>query len=87
MLSFLVKYADDGRVTIPREIRSHLKLKGGTDLAMKVEDGNIVISKPEHRCFVCGSDKVIPFGEKYICEECKAELKKVFEDEHKDIQQ
>ena len=86
MLNFLVKYADDGRVTVPREIRSHLKLKGGTDLAMRVEGENIVISKPAQRCFVCGSDKVIPFGERYICEGCKAEIKKVFEDEHERVQ-
>lgn len=85
MLSFLVKYADDGRVTVPREIRTHLKLKGGTDLAMKVEGENIIISKPEHRCFSCGSDNVVPFGDRFICEECKAKIKKTLSDEEHEV--
>lgn len=47
----VVKIDDKGRITIPREIRRKVGLRGGDYVRIRVDDGNIVIEpyKPVSR--------------------------------------
>lgn len=79
-MKFLVKYSDDGRVTIPREVRLALELQGRQDLELSVKDQQIIIEKATHKCVICGSEQVnecvVNKHTTYLCNDCLKELPK-----------
>jgi len=81
-MNFLVKYSADGRITLPREVRQELKLRGGKDLSLHIEDGKIVVEQIGKKCSICGSDEDLSTYnvgnvKVDICNKCLLELKKI----------
>ena len=73
---FYKKLTKSGAVTIPRTIRSELRLYPGDSVEIDVtEAGNIVIGRHRPGCICCGNTvDVIKQGDKYICGKCVRDL-------------
>lgn len=64
-----------GRIVIPKEIRRSFKLKPRDVLEIFIEDGCIILKKPESACVICGSEDMLDMVEnKYICKKCIAKI-------------
>lgn len=80
---YLVKYSNDGRITIPREVRGEIKIPGGkgVDLLLYINKGKIIIEPPTNRCQFCGiktdNKVVIDKSSAFICKECCSKISKI----------
>jgi len=72
----IVRKIDDlGRIVLPAETRRLFNIREGDQLAISVEDDNILIRKLEDTCTFCGNTKdVSAFKGKGICSRCRAQL-------------
>ena len=84
-LKVQIKYTQEGRVTIPREVRKLLKLEHTDAFDVTVEDGRIIFDPViKDRCEVCGSTEMLfkvldNKGEYYcVCDNCAKQLIKHF---------
>ncbi|MCL2646228.1 MAG: AbrB/MazE/SpoVT family DNA-binding domain-containing protein [Phycisphaerales bacterium] len=81
-----LRIAEGGRIVIPANIRSQLKLEVGTEVVMTVKDGQaILMSKKEARRQAC--ERMREFVRRHVpagvslSEELMAERKREFENE------
>ena len=63
-----------GRIVIPISYRKELGLSENSLLCLELLNGNIVISRSELRCRLCGCVIGAP-NEFFICESCIAKIK------------
>ena len=78
MIGICRKIDDLGRIVVPAEYRSSLKVVGGDELEIYMEGDRIILQKPQKLCFLCGSDKnLIAAKDKQLCSSCLAEIKQL----------
>lgn len=73
----IVRKVDElGRIVLPKELRSTLRIAQKDPLEIYVEGDTIILRKYEPACIFCGnaSDTVI-FKNKRICMDCLNEMK------------
>ncbi len=72
----MVRKIDDlGRIVIPAETRRLFNIREGDELAISIEQENIIIRKLEATCTFCGSGKdVSSFKGRGVCARCRKEL-------------
>ena len=64
-----------GRIVIPAELRRVLEIGVGDLLDIRVDNGNVVLSKVEQTCVFCGSAAALrPYRKKLVCSECVQRL-------------
>lgn len=64
-----------GRIVIPAELRRVLEIGVGDLLDIRVDNGNVVLSKVEQACVFCGSNAALrPYRGKLVCGECVERL-------------
>ena len=70
----IVRNIDElGRVVIPKEIRRNLGISNNDPIEFFVDSDRIILQKFQSSCHFCGgSDKVIEYKGKKICEICLA---------------
>ena len=74
-----IRYTDEGRITIPREIRRLLNLQKGDEFEVTADNEALHLKVVKKRCNVCGKiTDVISIKNIDICKEC---LKKIKESE------
>ena len=65
-----------GRVVLPKELRDTMDLPEGTPMAFYTDADSIVIREHKTHCEFCpGTDGLIPFGGKFVCQHCRDDLK------------
>lgn len=71
------KISKNGGITIPSNLRMQLGIQGKEKINIEPqENGDIVIKRIQGTCIFCGSiDNVQVFRGKYICYDCRKELK------------
>lgn len=66
---------ENGKCYIPKTIREKLGINSNFSLMIRFEKTNDIIRlKPIPRCLICGNEKVMAFGNVYICVDCLNEL-------------
>ena len=74
----IVRRVDElGRVVIPIELRKQLGLSVKDPLSISVEDGQIIMTKYDDACFVCGNENLkgaIEMNDKVICKDCQQKI-------------
>ena len=66
-----------GRIVISKDIRKHLNINAGDVLHIEANDSCITIKKAENKCVFCNThENLVEFQNKYICQDCLAQLKK-----------
>lgn len=66
---------ENGRCYIPKPIREKLGINGNSGLMIRFDKTNDSINlKPIPCCLICGNEKVMAFGNVYICIDCLNEL-------------
>lgn len=67
-----------GRIVLPIETRRRLDLASGDGVEIFVERDRIILKKYAPACIFCGEvDNVVNYGDKKICRDCLAEIKKI----------
>ncbi len=82
-LTGIVRRIDElGRIVLPREIRTTLKIKDQDSLEILVDDnGEIILRKYEPSCAFCNSNNgVITFKGHKVCSECLKQITAKFEE-------
>lgn len=71
------KISKSGGITIPSSMRRDLGIQGKEKVALITNDnGDILIKRIQGSCVFCESiDNVKPFKGKFVCSNCKEELK------------
>lgn len=65
-----------GRVLIPKTLRTRFDFKIDDPIEVFTEGDAILLKKYRKRCAFCGSDEnVSDFKDKYICDDCRNEIK------------
>ncbi len=66
-----------GRVVLPVKLRRFLHLKGGDEVAVRLEDQELILEKHRRCCLFCGDEAgpFVRFGEHPICPVCLDKLK------------
>lgn len=60
-----------GRITIPKEMRNSLNIELGDPIEISLSNADIVLSKFETSCKLCGSkEELVENNGKYVCREC-----------------
>jgi transcriptional pleiotropic regulator of transition state genes len=60
-----------GRVVVPAELRRTLGLRQGDLVATRLENGNVVMTKVEPECAICGgAADLVDMLDKHICGDC-----------------
>ena len=60
-----------GRITIPKEMRKSLGIELGDPIEISLSNADIVLSKFETSCKLCGSkEELVENNGKYVCREC-----------------
>lgn len=78
----IIKYTDEGRVTIPREIRRLLKLQKGDEFEVTADSEALHLKVVKKRCSVCGKiTDVISIQDIDICKDCLKTIKDGIADE------
>lgn len=63
-----------GRISIPVSIREELKIEPNDRMEICANDnGEIIISKIEHRCIICGRPTERVYKGQFVCKQCVAE--------------
>lgn len=77
--TFSIRKIDNlGRIVIPMDFRKALEIHDWDDLRISLDGNAVTIRKDHDTCTFCGNErKLIPFGDKFICETCLAKLKEV----------
>lgn len=74
----IVRKVDElGRLVIPKELRKTIGIRNGDPIQITTDDTNgmIVIEPFRQFCHFCsGETDVHPFKEKFVCEQCLAEM-------------
>lgn len=81
-LKVQIKYTQEGRVTIPREVRKLLKLEYTDAFDVTVEDGKIILDPVDKiKCEICGKTEMLfevydrdANTKYYVCEECSKQI-------------
>ena len=82
-LKVQINYTQEGRVTIPREVRKMLKLEYVDAFDVTVENGKIILDPINKiKCEICGNTKML-FEVKdnntdhkyYVCKNCSEQIK------------
>lgn len=76
----IVRYVDKmGRVVIPKEIRSTLKIESNSDsLEIFTEGDTIVLKKYKPACFFCDTlEETVNYNGYNVCVNCIEKLKKL----------
>ena len=61
----------DGRIQIPKILRTRIKINPGDLVSMRVEKGDLIISPIKHKCVICESEKGLNCVDgQYICIDC-----------------
>ena len=76
----IIRLVDNlGRVVLPNELMPKVGLEKGDEVTIEVYDNSFLISPVKPHCCICGkknpSDRLLRLGEKYICIECRDEMK------------
>lgn len=73
----IVRNIDElGRLTLPKELRSTMKIQRKDPLEIYVEGDCIIIRKYEPVCVFCKSDEnLIDFGDRKVCKTCMEAMK------------
>lgn len=67
-----------GRIVLPQEFRTSLKVQSGSEICMELNNGSILLTPTQSICGVCGS--VIPVARKIrLCDRCLTAIKKEIE--------
>lgn len=82
-LKVQINYTQEGRVTIPREVRKMLKLEYVDAFDVTVENGRIILEPVnKYKCEICGhTEMLIEVLDKnnnnkyYVCEDCAEQIK------------
>lgn len=71
------KISKSGGITIPSSMRRDLGIQGKEKVALITKDnGDILIKRIQGSCVFCESiENVEPFKGKFVCSNCKEELK------------
>ena len=65
------KIGKGGQLTIPVHIRRDLGIQDGEKMALKLQDGNILLERITGSCILCGKhEALINMGGKYLCRQC-----------------
>lgn len=83
-LKVQIKYTQEGRVTIPREVRKLLKLEYTDAFDITVEDGKIILDPVDKvKCEICGKTKMLTEvhdadsdNKYYVCLDCVYQIEK-----------
>lgn len=83
-LKVQIKYTQEGRVTIPREVRRLLKLEYTDAFDITVEDGKIILDPVNKiKCEICGKTEMLSEvydrdsnNKYYVCLECAEQIEK-----------
>lgn len=84
-LKVQIKYTQEGRVTIPREVRKLLKLEYTDAFDVTVEDGKIILDPVNKiKCEICGKTEMLAEvydrdanNKYYICVECAKQIENI----------
>jgi len=61
----------DGRIQIPKLIRTKLKLKPSDLLTIRVEKGEIIITPLKKKCIICEKEDGLNYVDgQYMCVDC-----------------
>lgn len=82
-LKVQINYTQEGRVTIPREVRRMLKLEYTDAFDVTVENGKIVLDPVNKiKCEICGNTKELveihdlnTENRYYVCSDCIGQIK------------
>lgn len=73
---FIKKIDEMGRIVVPKDIRKALGVSNLDYVQFYLDENGVVLRKYNNCCFLCSScENVVPYKERFICENCIAELK------------
>lgn len=76
------KIGKGGQLTIPAHLRRELGIQIGEKVAIKDEDGRLVLERVTGSCMICGGhDDLVAIDGKYICQSCIIEATLLMEQE------
>ena len=65
-----------GRIVIPKTIRKALDIDHNDDISMYVENNQLIITKGQRSCDICGNKKVdVQVKDKFLCSKCIKTIK------------
>lgn len=73
----IVRKIDElGRIVVPKEFRTALKMPEGTPMEIFVNNaGEIVLRKYQPGCRFCGSmENLVDYAGEYVCQKCISQL-------------
>ena len=74
--TFVKKIDELGRIVVPKEVRKILGVTNLDCIQFMIESDQVVVKKHTQSCCICSaSEELLPFKDKYICQNCKNELK------------
>ena len=69
------KLDETGRIVLPKPYREALGIKIGDDIEITLDEGCIVLKKPQELCVICGNVGTTIFKGVPLCESCVEEIK------------
>ncbi|HEX2938393.1 MAG TPA: AbrB/MazE/SpoVT family DNA-binding domain-containing protein [Ruminiclostridium sp.] len=71
-----------GRIVVPRETRQNLNIDSGDPIEFFYDKDSIYLKKYSRGCEFCNSmEELTNFKGQYICDSCKKELFKAYEEQ------
>ena len=81
-INTVLKYNQDGRITIPMELRRALKLENISEFWLSVENDNMTLKPIREKCVLCGSEEhTRKIGDYVLCKNCYNEIVKQINEE------
>lgn len=69
------KVDEQGRITIPLNVRNYLGIEANDDMDIQIDGDSIKITPIAHCCQLCGSyEKLVEKGPYIICSSCFSEI-------------
>ena len=69
------KVDDLGRIVLPAELRKLYGIHEGDRLEIFIDDGNIVLSKIDDTCAICGGDeRLVQVRGRQVCYGCRKQI-------------
>ena len=69
------KVDDLGRIVLPAELRKLFGINEGDRLEIFVNEGQIILSKIEETCAICGgADKLVTVRGRMVCGGCRRQI-------------